>query len=135
MEETEAELIVGEPPKIPTEPPQLPRKSVLEMSADELVAKSIVPVKKEYICPVPIRLGSDNNGPSGDAVPASTTASARPVSKEKKSKRQLKRERNQVFICVYAYHLDLKMSFLRDTVLNPHLLIHVIQLAGKTINT
>ncbi|KAL7588807.1 hypothetical protein Lser_V15G40297 [Lactuca serriola] len=95
MEETAAELIVGEPPKIPTEPPQLPRKSVLEMSADELVAKSIVPVKKEYMCPIPIRLGSDNNGTSGDAVPASTTASARPVSKEKKSKRQLKRERNQ----------------------------------------
>lgn len=94
MEASATEHSVGEPPKIPMEPPPPARKSAIEMSADELVAKSIVPVKKEFMCPAPSRLTSDNNGSSGDAIPASTTASA-PVSKEKKSKRQLKRERNQ----------------------------------------
>ncbi|KAL4572943.1 hypothetical protein LXL04_019732 [Taraxacum kok-saghyz] len=94
MEATAKELTVGQPPNIPTEPPPLARKPVTEMSAEEMVAKSIVPVKKEFIYPVPNRLNSDNNGPPTDAVPASTTSSA-PVSNEKKSKRQLKRERNQ----------------------------------------
>ncbi|KVI04132.1 hypothetical protein Ccrd_017553, partial [Cynara cardunculus var. scolymus] len=94
MEATATEVTVGEPPKIPMELPFPARKPVNELSVEEMVAKSIVPVKKEFMCPAPNRLTSDNNGPSGDAVPVPTTASA-PVIKEKKSKRQLKRERIQ----------------------------------------
>lgn len=97
MEALATEVTVGEPPKIPTEQPPPARKPVNELSVEEMVAKSIVPVKKEFICPAPNRLTSDNNGSSGDGVPVSTTASARtaPVIKMKKSKRQCKRERYQ----------------------------------------
>ncbi|KAD7117521.1 hypothetical protein E3N88_04789 [Mikania micrantha] len=94
MEASATEITVGEPSKITTEPPPPARKPVIEMSVEELVAKAIVPVKKEFMCPAPTRVGSDNNGLSSDDRPAATTASA-PVSKEKKSKRQIKRERNQ----------------------------------------
>ncbi|KAJ0827134.1 putative tRNA-dihydrouridine(47) synthase (NAD(P)(+)) transcription factor C3H family [Helianthus annuus] len=62
------------------------RKAVIDMSVEELVAKAIVPVKKEFLCPAPTRLNTP---------PTTTTTSAPPVSKEKKSKRQIKRERNQ----------------------------------------
>lgn len=94
MEALATEVTLGEPPKIPMEQPPPARKPVIELSVEEMVAKSIVPVKKEFMCPAPNRLSNDNNGSSGDAVPVSTTASA-PVIKEKKSKRQLKRERIQ----------------------------------------
>ncbi|XP_076896930.1 tRNA-dihydrouridine(47) synthase [NAD(P)(+)]-like [Bidens hawaiensis] len=52
------------------------RKAVVEMTVEEMVAKAIVPVKKEFMC-----------------VPTTTAASAPLV--VKKSKRQIKRERNQ----------------------------------------
>ncbi|BBH09298.1 FMN-linked oxidoreductases superfamily protein, partial [Prunus dulcis] len=53
-----------------------------DRTPEELVAKSIAPVKKQFLCPPPIRACS--NEPN-DAVSV----------KEKKSKRQLKRERQQ----------------------------------------
>ncbi|KAK9049326.1 hypothetical protein SSX86_031706 [Deinandra increscens subsp. villosa] len=91
METSGTEITIGEPPKIPTEPPQPARKPVIEMTVEELVAKAIVPVKKEFICPLPTRASGDNSRLSSDERPAATA----PVSKEKKSKRQIKRERNQ----------------------------------------
>uniref|UniRef100_UPI001CB90CFE tRNA-dihydrouridine(47) synthase [NAD(P)(+)]-like n=1 Tax=Erigeron canadensis TaxID=72917 RepID=UPI001CB90CFE len=88
------EVTVGEQP--PKEPPQPPaRKPITEMTVEEMVAKAIVPVKKEFIIPLPKRLTDNENGSSNDVVPASTISAPPPVSKEKKSKRQLKRERNQ----------------------------------------
>ncbi|KAL8543190.1 hypothetical protein ACS0TY_003916 [Phlomoides rotata] len=65
--------------------------TVPAQSAEELVAKSIAPVKREYLRPPPVRNGDNkaeekvvsNDGPSA------------PILKEKKSKRQLKRERRE----------------------------------------
>ena len=111
MEPVTTEVTVGEPPKVPTEQPPPARKPVNELSVEEMVAKSIVPVKKEFICPAPNRLSSDDNKSSGDAVPVSAAAAA-PVIKEKKSKRQLKRERIQVLYVFFAYHFGLIMVFL-----------------------
>ncbi|KAL5985898.1 hypothetical protein ACLOJK_027888 [Asimina triloba] len=62
---------------------------------EELVAKAIAPIKIEYLRPPPVRASSS---PSVDkAGPASDNAaySASFLAKEKKSKRQLKRERQQ----------------------------------------
>lgn len=94
METPATGITVGEQP---TEPPPEPpgvRKPMIEMSVEELVAKSIVPVKKEFWSTARVTSSSsDYNSSSNDVVP--------------KSKRQLKRERNQVvllfLICVYLF--------------------------------
>ncbi|KAM1763625.1 hypothetical protein ACFX11_002951 [Malus domestica] len=64
-----------------------------ERTPEELVAKCIAPVKKQFLRPPPIRgLSNDQN----DAVSeGKSKASQTSVVKEKKSKRQLKRERQQ----------------------------------------
>lgn len=58
-----------------------------QLSPEELVAKAIAPVKKEFLCPPPVRADS-TSAPSHEQKSA-------PLLKEKKSKRQLKRERRQ----------------------------------------
>ncbi|CAN4107437.1 unnamed protein product [Withania somnifera] len=63
---------------------------------EELVAKAIAPVKREYLRPPPSRTSTVNNNISvgvqnDDAAEAKTA----PIVKEKKSKRQMKRERRQ----------------------------------------
>lgn len=66
-----------------------------EKTPEELVAKSIAPVKKQFLRPPPIRPCCSKNHndevSDGNAKPAQSN-----VVKEKKSKRQLKRERRQV---------------------------------------
>ncbi|KAL3621350.1 hypothetical protein CASFOL_036262 [Castilleja foliolosa] len=67
------------------------------LTAEELVAKAIAPVKRDFLRPPPIR-NPDNNVDSNKAdekVTASNDAASAPMLKEKKSKRQLKRERHQ----------------------------------------
>ncbi|KAK1437302.1 hypothetical protein QVD17_03092 [Tagetes erecta] len=71
-----------------TEVEPVARKLVIEMSVEELVAKAIVPVKKEFLCPAPTR------GVGSSDISSDTITSA-PVVVEKKSKRQFKREKNQ----------------------------------------
>ncbi|ONH90906.1 hypothetical protein PRUPE_8G082800 [Prunus persica] len=64
-----------------------------DRTPEELVAKSIAPVKKQFLCPPPIRACSNEQNDDvsgGKTKPAQTS-----VVKEKKSKRQLKRERQQ----------------------------------------
>ncbi|KAI7736180.1 hypothetical protein M8C21_012627 [Ambrosia artemisiifolia] len=68
------------------------RKAVNEMSVEELVAKAIVPVKKEFMCPAPTRLTTDNQH---HPPPTTTTTTSAPLIIDKKSKRQIKRERIQ----------------------------------------
>lgn len=70
-----------------------------EKKPEELVAKAIAPVKREFLRPPPIRPCSNNRD---DAV---SEANAEPpqsgVLKDKKSKRQLKRERREVHIYLH----------------------------------
>jgi tRNA-dihydrouridine synthase 3 len=66
-------------------------KGIAEMSAEELVAKAIAPVKKEFLRPPPIRPA---NNVQSESSPTPAPASA-PLLKEKKSKRQAKRDRRQ----------------------------------------
>lgn len=65
-----------------------------EKTPEELVAKSIAPVKKQFLRPPPVRPCCPKNHndevSDGNAKPAQSN-----VVKEKKSKRQLKRERRQ----------------------------------------
>ncbi|GMP37701.1 hypothetical protein CsSME_00009276 [Camellia sinensis var. sinensis] len=99
MDGASAELAAGEP-KISEEPPSDGDGGgggggggVAELTPEELVAKSIAPVKREFLCPPPTRTCSDD----ADDVDSKTKKSALSSSflKEKKSKRQLKRERQQ----------------------------------------
>lgn len=86
-----------------------------QLTPEELMAKAIAPVKREFLRPLSARPSSTN--PSNDAVSTENDKSAEPSSttlvKEKKSKRQLKRERLQVlshflryFFCSDSTHLD-----------------------------
>ena len=82
-------------PPLPSEPADSHSRSHSELTTEELVAKSIAPIKKHFLRPPPLRASSN------DAV-SQTTANAAPAPsqstfvKDKKSKRQLKRERRQV---------------------------------------
>ncbi|KFK30482.1 hypothetical protein AALP_AA7G266400 [Arabis alpina] len=57
--------------------------SVYEATSEELIERFMAPIKKEFLCPPPSRSGNQN-----DAAPPSLVL-------EKKSKRQLKRERRE----------------------------------------
>lgn len=69
-----------------------------QLSPEELVAKAIAPVKREFLRPPPVRPSNNNTNTDRittggeDAVSESKPA---PILQEKKSKRQLKRERHQ----------------------------------------
>ncbi|OIT27939.1 PREDICTED: tRNA-dihydrouridine(47) synthase [NAD(P)(+)]-like [Nicotiana attenuata] len=64
---------------------------------EELVAKAIAPVKREYIRPPPSRPSNNNNNNGAVGVENDDAAEVKsaPILKEKKSKRQIKRERRQ----------------------------------------
>ncbi|CAI9104655.1 OLC1v1003379C2 [Oldenlandia corymbosa var. corymbosa] len=66
-------------------PAATPAPIPAQLTSEELVAKAIAPVKKEFLCPPPTRNDADTE------LPPQTAA----LIKEKKSKRQLKRERRQ----------------------------------------
>lgn len=70
-------------------------------SPGELVAKAIAPVKRDFLRPPPVRASSSSNnanpvGGGGDVGSDRKSLPAKSVVQEKKSKRQLKRERQQV---------------------------------------
>lgn len=67
---------------------------VSQLTAEELVVKSIAPVKREFLFPPPARPYANNT--ANDAVTERKGGDApSALAKEKKSKRQLKRERQQ----------------------------------------
>jgi tRNA-dihydrouridine synthase 3 len=76
-------------------------------SPDELVAKAIAPIKPQYLRPPPVRSGEtrrsgvDNTG-GGEVGKDKITGDGADsgLVKEKKSKRQLKRERKQVVMVI-----------------------------------
>lgn len=70
-----------------------PASAPAERTPEELVAKAMAPVKKEFLRPPPIR--SSTSQPD-DAATQTEPKSSASLIKEKKSKRQLKRERRQV---------------------------------------
>lgn len=85
---------------VPAEPTPQSASNGAQLTPEELVAKAIAPVKPHYLRPPPVRSSSCNN--AKDAAPSTAKnddADKAPPSslvKEKKSKRQLKRERRQV---------------------------------------
>lgn len=80
------------------------------LTPEELVAKAIAPVKKEFLCPPPVRADSTSASNQNEGVHEHKSA---PLLKEKKSKRQLKRERRQVFFLhQYALKNSCLFSFL-----------------------
>lgn len=64
--------------------------SVYEASSEELIERSMAPIKKEFLCPPP----PSRNLKQSDVKTAPPHPS---LVQEKKSKRQLKRERREVF--------------------------------------
>nr|GMD20918.1 tRNA-dihydrouridine(47) synthase [NAD(P)(+)]-like [Ipomoea batatas] len=71
-------------------------QTVHNKTPEELVAKAIAPVKREYLRPPPQRHHSDGNrAVTGVQNDDAAEAKSNPLLKEKKSKRQLKRERLQ----------------------------------------
>ncbi|XP_051135563.1 tRNA-dihydrouridine(47) synthase [NAD(P)(+)]-like isoform X2 [Andrographis paniculata] len=65
-------------------------------AAAELVTKSIAPVKREFLRPPPLRnCDSNNSNKSEEKSVSRSDGRPAPVLKEKKSKRQLKRERRE----------------------------------------
>ncbi|KAK9165243.1 hypothetical protein Scep_000434 [Stephania cephalantha] len=101
-EEEEVEAQVSEQQHSPSKPLQLhPRP-------EDLVAKAIAPVKRDFLCPPPSsRPNTCSEGTHGGASMAknSNGGSSSNVVKEKKSRRQLKRERQQV-LCSCALLFD-----------------------------
>ncbi|KAF2321544.1 hypothetical protein GH714_000364 [Hevea brasiliensis] len=79
-------LIVDQPPSQPLNPNGTHR------TPEELVAKAIAPVKREFLRPPPSRTNQRDTAVSDADAKASKSSV---VAKEKKSKRQLKRERRQ----------------------------------------
>ncbi|KAL5563138.1 hypothetical protein UlMin_032885 [Ulmus minor] len=75
-------------------PPPLSTSNGVQRTPEELVAKAIAPIKREFLRPPPRR--PSNNHDDDDASEAKAKPAAlSSVVKEKKSKRQLKRERRQ----------------------------------------
>lgn len=95
-EEKEAKPVEGDGAP-PEDPPPPPKPDGAHPRPEDLVAKAIAPVKVEYLRPPPSR--SHSTPEAGDAVDEyvneKKTAPSNVV-KEKKSRRQLKRERQQV---------------------------------------
>lgn len=73
------------------------------LTPEELVAKSKAPVKREYLRPPPSRPSTNNNNNTTVGVENDDAAEAKraPLLKDKKSKRQIKRERREVIFIVY----------------------------------
>ncbi|XP_004230876.1 tRNA-dihydrouridine(47) synthase [NAD(P)(+)]-like [Solanum lycopersicum] len=67
------------------------------LTPEELVAKSKAPVKREYLRPPPSRPSTNNNNNTTVGVENDDAAEAKraPLLKDKKSKRQIKRERRE----------------------------------------
>lgn len=65
--------------------------------AEELVAKAIAPVKRDFLRPPPLRAcDRTENNKADDKADAQKDGVSVPIIRDKKSKRQLKRERRQV---------------------------------------
>lgn len=90
-------------------PPTTPHS---QLSAAELVAKSIAPVKREFLRPPPVRNG-DRNADEREAPQegSATAVAAAPLLKEKKSKRQWKRDRLQVSELVGHSEMNCRFFF------------------------
>lgn len=76
------------------------------LTPDELVAKAIAPVKRQYLRPPPLRSSSNNNVKDAASTDKNNDrdingAAPSTLVKEKKSKRQLKRERRQVTVPLF----------------------------------
>ncbi|GKE19799.1 hypothetical protein Tco_1431311, partial [Tanacetum coccineum] len=84
-----------QPPATVVQQPKAVRKPISEMTVEEMIEKAIVPVKKEFICSAPTRVNTDNVSNDVVSVTPSVAVSVSVPVIEKKSKRQLKRERNQ----------------------------------------
>lgn len=85
------------------------------LTPQELVAKAIAPVKREFLRPPPVRSSSNNVKDAASTAKNDGDDKAAPSSlvKEKKSKRQLKRERRQVnlsfiSLCVLVVFVNLR---------------------------
>jgi tRNA-dihydrouridine synthase 3 len=104
MEVSPAELVV-DTEKLSSE---LPPSNGSQPTPEELVAKAIAPVKKEFLRPPPPRLSSTSTGLQNNTVSQTKVVSA----KEKKSKRQLKRERHQVLSLSLALCICVCFKFL-----------------------
>lgn len=65
--------------------------SVAEQGPEQLIARAIAPVKKNFLCPPPVR----DSTPNDDVSVPDDNKTTSVLAKEKKSKRQLKRERRQ----------------------------------------
>lgn len=87
MDESLAELVV-DTEKLSAEPPP---SNGSQPTPEQLAAKAIAPVKKEFLRPPPPRPSSTSTGLQNDTGSQTKVVSV----KEKKSKRQLKRERHQ----------------------------------------
>ena len=86
------------------QPPSKPNES--QLTPEQLVAKSIAPVNKHYLRPPPPRPSSNDtvSQTTTNAAPAPSPSplhSQSALLKEKKSKRQLKRERHQVPLSLF----------------------------------
>lgn len=71
--------------------------SVYEATSQELIERSMAPIKKEFLCPPP----PSRSGKQNDAADVRAPQSG--LVQEKKSKRQLKRERREVLILIHFY--------------------------------
>ncbi|XP_052192680.1 tRNA-dihydrouridine(47) synthase [NAD(P)(+)]-like isoform X2 [Diospyros lotus] len=90
MDGSTAEL-VATGPKVSEAPPSGGGGAAARLTPEELVAKAIAPVKKDFIRPPPARASTnDANDDASESKRAPST-----LLKEKKSKKQLKRERRQ----------------------------------------
>ncbi|KAJ8530236.1 hypothetical protein K7X08_037071 [Anisodus acutangulus] len=94
-----AAVTAAEQPETPLQPPSSNTEdggvSQEFRTPEELVAKAIAPVKIQYLRPPPSRPTNNSNGTVGVQRDDASEAKSAHIIKEKKSKRQIKRERQQ----------------------------------------
>ena len=104
---TEVQLV--EVPKDSAAPPlKASSNGPQQQTPEELVARAIAPVKREFLRPPPVRPVSNNQEDGAVSEPKEKASQSGGVVKEKKSKRQLKRERRQVLsrsISIYIHYI------------------------------
>ena len=109
---TTKEFVVENPelslvPSPSSEPADSQSQSHSELTTEELVAKSIAPINKHFLRPLPFRPSSnDAVSQTTTTASAATAPSQSSFVKDKKSKRQLK--------CEIQFFFSLTLNFLRE---------------------
>lgn len=127
MDESATET--AEVSQIPGEQAASNANGSVKQTPEQLVARAIAPVKEQFLRPPPVRTSFASQN---DDVSEKVSVQSGGLVKEKKSKRQLKRERRQVF---FSFHITLIARFWRFSVIISGLLLLVTYLKTSPVTS